>query len=275
MGLQREQQYGVLEVFSLTGTSSINDIVIHMHNPFEDEEYLYKGPLNSKDTTWDAKQRAKHDVDNPRSIFLPLNTFLKIMNSVQLCYMTPVEVDATYFDDEWKGESAGGNPTFVTWRKNPLYYVHNTGSTASEIVVVIKQEDQRRFTSPDEMTKYLQCGMVLINYSYPSPIPTFWVTGNNHKPIHKSLFLNSREVANAMTIPPNSLCYLIPSCMLKGAEGAFSIALYRMKGMDYSDLTIKKLEIPGIDWINPATKTVELRQKEKDRVDFYVDEETD
>ncbi|KAL7697109.1 calpain-like cysteine peptidase [Lotmaria passim] len=275
MGLQREQQYGVLEIFSLTGTSSINDIVIHLHNPFEDEEYLYKGPLNSRDTTWDARQRAKHDVDDERSIFLPLNTFLKIMNSVQLCYMTPVEPDATYFEDEWKGETAGGNPTFVTWRKNPLYFVHNNGSTASEIVVVIKQEDQRRFTSPDEMTKYLQCGMVLISYSYANPIPTFWVTGNNHKPIHKSLFLNSREVANAMTIPPNSLCYLVPSCMLKGAEGSFSIALYRMKGVDYSDLTIKKLEIPGINWVNPATKNVELRQKEKDRVDFYVDEETD
>ncbi|KPA73485.1 putative calpain-like cysteine peptidase putativecysteine peptidase Clan CA family C2 [Leptomonas pyrrhocoris] len=275
MGLQREQQYGVLEIFSLTGTSSINDIVIHLHNPFEDEEYVYKGPLNSKDTTWDAKQRAKHDVDDERSIFLPLNTFLKIMNSIQLCYMTPVEVDATYFHDEWKGESAGGNPTFVTWRKNPLYYVRNTGSTASEIVVVIKQEDQRRFTSPDEMTKYLQCGMVLINYSYANPIPTFWVTGNNHKPIHKSLFLNSREVANSMTIPPNSLCYLVPSCMLKGAEGGFSVALYRMKGADYSDLTIKKLAVPGIAWANPATKNVELHQKEKDRVDFYVDEASD
>ncbi|AYU79929.1 calpain-like cysteine peptidase, putative [Leishmania donovani] len=275
MGLQREQQYGVLEIFSLTGTSSINDIVIHLHNPFEDEEYVYKGPLNSKDTTWDVKQRAKHDVDDERSIFLPLNTFLKIMNSVQLCYMSPVEADATYFHDEWKGESAGGNPTSVSWRKNPLYFVRNSGSTAFEIVVVIKQEDQRRFTSPDEMTKYLQCGMVLIHYSYANPIPTFWVTGNNHKPIHKSLFLNSREVANAMTIPPNSLCYLVPSCMHKGADGPFTLALYRMKGVDYSDLTINKLAIPRMNWANCATKNVELCQKEKDRVDFYVDEGTD
>ncbi|GET89693.1 calpain-like cysteine peptidase, putative [Leishmania tarentolae] len=275
MGLQREQQYGVLEIFSLTGTSSINDIVIHLHNPFEDEEYLYKGPLNSKDTTWDAKQRAKHDVDDERSIFLPLNTFLKIMNSVQLCYMTPVEADATYFEDEWKGESAGGNPTYVTWRKNPLYFVRNSSSTPFEIVVVIKQEDQRRFTSPDEMTKYLQCGMVLIHYSYANPIPTFWVTGNNHKPIHKSLFLNSREVANTMTIPPNSLCYLVPSCMHKSAEGPFTVALYRMKDVDYSDLTINRLVIPSMNWASPARKDVMLCQKEKERVDFYVDEGTD
>ncbi|KAG5499199.1 hypothetical protein JIQ42_04011 [Leishmania sp. Namibia] len=275
MGLQREQQYGVLEIFSLTGTSSINDIVIHLHNPFEDEEYLYKGPLNSKDMTWDEKQRARHDVDDERSIFLPLNTFLKIMNSVQLCYMTPVEVDATYFHDEWKGESAGGNPTSVSWRKNPLYFLRNSGSAPLEIVVVIKQEDQRRFTSPDEMTKYLQCGMVLIHNCYANPISTFWVTGNNHKPIHKSLFLNSREVANTMTIPPNSLCYLVPSCMHKGADGPFTIALYRMKDVDYSDLTINKLALPSMNWAGAATKNVELRQKEKDRVDFYVDEGTD
>nr|CAJ2475114.1 unnamed protein product [Leishmania braziliensis] len=275
MGLQREQQYGILEIFSLTGTSSINDIVIRLHNPFEDEEYLYKGPLNSKDTTWDAKQRAKHDVDDERSIFLPLNTFLKIMNSVQLCYITTVASDATYFEDEWKGESAGGNPTSVSWRKNPLYFVCNSGSTALEVVVIIKQEDQRRFMSLTEMTKYLQCGMVLIHYSYANPIPTFWVTGNNHKPIHKSLFLNSREVANTMTIPPNSLCYLVPSCMHKGVDGPFSLALYRMKDVDYSDLTITKLAIPSMNWSSPATKNVELCQKEKDRVDFYVDEATD
>ncbi|CAM45491.2 putative calpain-like cysteine peptidase [Leishmania braziliensis MHOM/BR/75/M2904] len=197
------------------------------------------------------------------------------MNSVQLCYITTVASDATYFEDEWKGESAGGNPTSVSWRKNPLYFVCNSGSTALEVVVIIKQEDQRRFMSLTEMTKYLQCGMVLIHYSYANPIPTFWVTGNNHKPIHKSLFLNSREVANTMTIPPNSLCYLVPSCMHKGVDGPFSLALYRMKDVDYSDLTITKLAIPSMNWSSPATKNVELCQKEKDRVDFYVDEATD
>ncbi|KAF8291804.1 hypothetical protein TcBrA4_0080750 [Trypanosoma cruzi] len=80
---------------------------------------------------------------------------------------------------------------------------------------MIKQEDQRRFTSPDEQLQYLQCGVVLVQNTSANAIPTHNVTGNNHKPIYKSLFLNSREVANAVTVPPNSLCYLVPSCMSK------------------------------------------------------------
>ncbi|RNF08727.1 calpain-like cysteine peptidase, partial [Trypanosoma rangeli] len=102
MGIQSEQHYGVLEIFSMTGTSSVEDIVIHLHNPFEDEEFRYTGPLNSKDSRWTSKLRAKYKVDDERSIFLPLNNFLKIMNSMQLCYISTIDGDATYFDDEWK-----------------------------------------------------------------------------------------------------------------------------------------------------------------------------
>ncbi|KPI83074.1 putative calpain-like cysteine peptidase putative cysteine peptidase Clan CA family C2 [Leptomonas seymouri] len=275
MGLQREQQYGVLDVFSLSGTSAVDDIVVHMHNPFEDEEFMYMGPLNRSDTAWTAKQRAKHDVDNPRSIFLPLNIFLKIVNSMQLCYVSTIESDATYFEGEWKGESAGGNPTFVTWRKNPLYYISNHGNEAVTLTFVVKQKDQRHLKIPTEDTFYMQCGMILSQYSYLYPIPTFWVTGNNHKAIHKSLFLNSREVANTVTIPPQSLCYLVPSCMRKGEEASFLLAAYRMAHEDYSQITMRRLDIPDMDWRNPAYGNVQLQMRTKDRLDFYVDEETD
>ncbi|KAH9593084.1 hypothetical protein LSM04_000173 [Trypanosoma melophagium] len=276
MGLQREQQYGLLEVFSLTGTSSVQDIVVHLHNPFEDEEFLYKGPLNNKDAQWTPKLRAKYNVDDERSIFLPLNMFLKIVNSMQLCYISPLEADATYFDDEWKGETAGGNPTSVTWRKNPLYYVRNTGTEPVHLVAMIKQEDQRhKWTQQDEDLKYKQCGLIVVQYSYARPIVTYFVTGNNHRTIHKSLFLNSREVANAVTIPPGSLCYFVPSCMMKGAEAKFTIALYRMKQHDYSKFHFEKVSIPEMDWQNPTVKQIELQVRTKDRVDFYVEEATD
>ncbi|KAH8619018.1 Calpain family cysteine protease Calpain large subunit domain [Trypanosoma vivax] len=275
MGLQHEQQYGILDIFSLTGTSAVSDIVVRLHNPFEDDEFLYKGPLNSKDTQWTPKLRAKHDVDDERSIFLPLSVVLKIVNSMQLCFMSSVDEHATYFDDEWKGDTAGGNPTMVTWRKNPLYCVRNVGTEAVQLVVVIKQKDQRRFTSPEEHTKYLQCGVVVVQNNSPNQIPTHFVTGNNHKAIFKSLFLNSREVANAVTIPPSSLCYLVPSCLMKGATGEFTIALYRMGGEDYSGMTIRKLSLPDVDWAHPAEQHVKLEMKLKDRVDFYVECKTD
>ncbi|KAK7201803.1 calpain-like cysteine peptidase [Novymonas esmeraldas] len=275
MGLQREQQYGILDIFSLHGTSGLDDIVVHLHNPFEDEEYLYKGPLNRTDTAWSDKQRAKHDVDNPRSIFLPLNIFLKIVNSMQLCYVHTVSSAATYFEDEWKGESAGGNPTFVSWRKNPLYYISNHGTEAVTLSFVVKQDDQRHRRSSDEETTYKQCGMILAQYSYLCPIPTFWVTGNNHKPIHKSLFLNSREVANSVTVPPQSLCYLVPSCMRAGEEAKFLLSAHRLAHQDYRNITMKRLSVPDMDWEHPVTGAVELQMRTKDRIDFYVDEPTD
>ncbi|CAM69030.1 putative calpain-like cysteine peptidase [Leishmania infantum JPCM5] len=275
MGLQREQQYGILDIFSLHGTSSLDDILVHMHNPFEDDEFLYSGPLNPNDSAWSEKQRVKYDVGNPRSIFLPLNVFLRIVNSMQLCYISTVASDATYFEDEWKGESAGGNPTYVTWRKNPLYYISNHGTEAVTLSFVVKQEDQRHRKGPEETATYKQCGMILSQYSYLYPIPTFWVTGNNHKPIHKSLFLNSREVASSVIVPPQSLCYLVPSCMHQGEEARFLLSAHRMVHEDYSNITIKKLTVPEMDWENPAAGTVQLQMRTKDRLDFYVDEPTD
>ncbi|GET89691.1 cysteine peptidase, clan CA, family C2, putative [Leishmania tarentolae] len=275
MGLQREQQYGILDIFSLHGTSALDDILVHMHNPFEEDEFLYTGPLNQNDSAWLDKQRAKYDVGNPRSIFLPLNVFLRIVNSMQLCYIGKAISDATYFEDEWKGESAGGNPTYATWRKNPLYCIRNNGMEAVTLSFVVKQEDQRHLKGPDDPLTYKQCGLTLAQYSYLYPIPTFWVTGNNHKPIHKSLFLNSREVASSVIVPPNSLCYLVPSCMHQGEEAKFLLAAHRMAHQDYSNITMKKLTVPEMDWENPATGTVQLQMRTKDRLDFYVNEPTE
>ncbi|CAD2215393.1 Calpain family cysteine protease/Calpain large subunit, domain III, putative [Angomonas deanei] len=274
MGIQTEQQYGILEIFSLTGSSQIDDIVIHLFNPFEDE--VYTGPLNPNDSIWTPKLKAKYDVTDSRSIFLPLVTFLKIINSMQVAFLPPIILnEATYFDDAWKGETAGGNPTSSLWRKNPLYYVSNLGHEAVTFSFVIKQDDQRHLFGPEVDPTYKQCGMVLTQYTYPRPIPTKWVTGNNHKAIHKSLFLNSREVSNSVSIPPNSLCYLVPSCMDRGVEAQFTLAVYRMSNEDYSSITLRKLDLPEMNWEAPITVSVELQMRTKDRIDFYVDSETD
>ncbi|CAG9576651.1 calpain-like_cysteine_peptidase [Leishmania major strain Friedlin] len=275
IGMQSEQQYAILGIFSLTGSSALDDIVIHLHNPFEDDEYEYSGPLNKKDSKWTAKLRQQYPVDDRYSIFIPLKLFLKSMNSIQHCFMRTIDAVSQTYSAAWEGESAGGNPTFVTWRKNPLFLVRNSGPTELKIVTMIQQEDQRRLSSPDSDTSYAQCGVVVTRFTYQQPIPTFCVTGNSHKTIFKGLFLNSREVANAITIPGHSMCYLVPSCMQKGVEARFQLSLYHFKDQDYSQLSVEPLSIPGMNWVNCATKNVELCQKEKDRVDFYVDEGTD
>ncbi|RNF08726.1 putative calpain-like cysteine peptidase, partial [Trypanosoma rangeli] len=170
----------------------------------------------------------------------------------------------------------GGNPTSVTWRKNPLYCVRNTGTEPVSFVVIIKHNDQRRFWTPEEEDlMYTQCGIVVCQYTYAQKISTYFITGNNHRPIHKSLFLNTREVTSTVTFPPDSLCYLVPSCMKKGAEAKFTFALYRMKNHDYTQLQVERLSIPGMTWDNPIQTTVELQMRTRNRVDFYVDQETD
>ncbi|RNE94797.1 calpain-like cysteine peptidase, partial [Trypanosoma cruzi] len=152
----------------------------------------------------------------------------------------------------------------------------NLGKESVSFVAIIKQEDQRRlWTLEDEDLSYQQCGIVVCQYTYAQKVPTYFVTGNNHKPIYKSLFLNSREVANAVTVPPNSLCYLVPSCMSKGSESKFTIALYRMKHQDYTNFHVGKLSVPDMMWDRPIEARIQLQMRTKDRVDFYVDQETD
>lgn len=172
IGLEKQQQYGIRDIFSLTGTSAVKDIVIHLHNQFEDEEYQYKGPLNPLDSAWSPSQRTKYNVDDPRSIFIPLNVFLKIVSTVQVCVMLEAESEVLYFDDAWKGETAGGNPTKCSWRLNPKFLVRNSSQQAVSYLVSLKQEDQRESAPADQPTHYLSCGVVLSRYTYPSPIPT-------------------------------------------------------------------------------------------------------
>ncbi|CAJ1989915.1 calpain-like cysteine peptidase [Leishmania donovani] len=275
IGMQSEQQYAILGIFSLTGSSALDDIVIHLHNPFEDDEYEYSGPLNKNDSKWTAKLRQQYPVDDRYSIFIPLKLFLKSVNSIQHCFMRTIDAVSQTYSAAWKSESAGGNPTSVLWRKNPLFLVRNSGPAEVKIVTMIQQEDQRRFSNPDSDTTYAQCGVVVTRFTYQHPIPTFYVTGNSHKTIFKGLFLNSRDVSNVFTIPGHSMCYLVPCTMQKGVEASFQLSLYHLKDQDYSQLSVEQLTIPGMNWAGPATKDIELCQKKKDRADFYVDEGTD
>ncbi|CBZ08798.1 putative cysteine peptidase, Clan CA, family C2 [Leishmania infantum JPCM5] len=275
IGMQSEQQYAILGIFSLTGSSALDDIVIHLHNPFEDDEYEYSGPLNKNDSKWTAKLRQQYPVDDRYSIFIPLKLFLKSVNSIQHCFMRTIDAVSQTYSAAWKSESAGGNPTSVLWRKNPLFLVRNSGPAEVKIVTMIQQEDQRRFSDPDSDTTYAQCGVVVTRFTYQHPIPTFYVTGNSHKTIFKGLFLNSRDVSNVFTIPGHSMCYLVPCTMQKGVEASFQLSLYHLKDQDYSQLSVEQLTIPGMNWAGPATKDIELCQKKKDRADFYVDEGTD
>lgn len=274
-GIQSDQQYSILNIFTLKdGSTSLSDIVVLLYNPFEDEQYC--GPLCASDSFWTPELKSKFpSVNDPHLIHVPFANFLRWSSYFQQCFMRKVENDATYFSDEWRGATAGGGPSYVSWRENPMYIVRNTGTSPISMIVCLKQEDQRRFTHPDETTKYVQCGVVLSQCVMGQPIPTRWVTGNNHRPIHKSLFLNSREVTSVLSIPPGSTCYLVPSAMNKGTEARFLLALYRFKFEDYSNLSLCKLAIPGIQWNSPVSKSLEVNENEKKRVDFTVSQPCD
>ncbi|EPY26838.1 calpain-like cysteine peptidase, partial [Strigomonas culicis] len=276
VGMQSEQQYGVLDIFSRTGTSSVEDVVVHLYNPYEEEEYEYSGPLGPTDPLWTPAQRKKYQVDNPRSIFLPLPFFITSMNSLQLCYMSTLNEQASFsFPAEWRGETAGGNPKFSSWRHNPLFCVRNPAGHGIDVVMSIQQPDQRSEMPPDATPEYVQCGLIVVRHIYGDPIPTLFVTSNNHETVRRSLFLNSREVTDTVTIPANSLCYIVPCCMHKESEGAFTLRVTALKGADASGLTVERVVLPHLNYEDALVQHLLLREGERERVDFYVEDGTE
>ncbi|CAD2213171.1 Calpain family cysteine protease/Calpain large subunit, domain III, putative [Angomonas deanei] len=278
MGVQSNQQYTILEIFSRTGSSAIEDLFVRLYNPYEEKEYEYVGPLNARDASWTDAERKKFTIDNASKTFcVPLLTFIKVVNSIQLCYMKTLDMTTSWsFDSAWKGASAGGSPIYSTWRNNPVYLVRNTGNHAVDIVITISQVDRVETQNEDGETelRYLQCGITVSRYVYPKPIPTRFITGNNHKSIRRSLFLNSREVVDSATIPANSLCYIVPCCMQRGAEGAFTLHVNTFNNSNADALQIEKLDIPGYNWNSPLTFSIEMQEKLRDRLDFFVEDET-
>jgi hypothetical protein len=269
IGMRNEQTYAILgiEELEVGKEPTLKNTLVHLHCPFAEDEYT--GPMNKDDKRWSQPMKIKMMPERQNHIFMPIENFLSVFACIQIGQLTNVVPLPMVFTSEWNQVTCGGNPTLISWRKNPMYVIENVSPNPINLFACIEQEDQRSVLHELENgMKYIQCGIVLVNSQYSKPFPTFLVTSNNHRSVHRGLFLNTRENANMVTIPAKSLCYLVPTPMTKGNFGRFILSLYLQ---DQSDNDVLRVFRPQLKLGAPAVDEFDLEPKSKDRVDFMID----
>ncbi|KAH8619173.1 putative Calpain family cysteine protease [Trypanosoma vivax] len=191
-GLLEGQAYGILGVVAMgdCADASTSGLLVKLHNPLVEMEYT--GPMNAKDSRWTAELRTVLDPDQCNTIYVPVDVFREAFTGIDKALLRGLVQPAWHFNSEWGDGTNGGNPTLVTWRENPLYVVRNTSDNPIQITAMIGQPDQRRMLHllPRQSMNYLQCGLCMARNTTSNPIPTYLVTSNNHRLVHKGLFLS-------------------------------------------------------------------------------------
>ncbi|RNE97859.1 putative calpain-like cysteine peptidase [Trypanosoma rangeli] len=231
--------------------------------------------MSSGDRSWTPALRSSFAPERHDVIYMPVPVFLETFSSIEEVLLGGLMLPSWHFNSEWGEGTSGGNPTLVTWRENPLYVVRNTSEEPLQIIAAIGQPDQRHklHLMPNRELNYIQCGLVLSQSTDTTMIPTYLVTGNNHRMVHTRLFVDSRELVNLVTVPPQSLCYLVPSAMFH-EQGKFLLSYWYQKRADLKQMKIERLSVK-VERRLPAIRHLELKNKGKDRVDFLVDVPTD
>ncbi|CCW61011.1 unnamed protein product [Phytomonas sp. EM1] len=205
---------------------------------------------------------------------MPVPAFCEVFHSLQQLYVEGPLDSYFSFNSEWGDTTSGGNPMLTTWRENPLYLVRNRADEPVQIIGMIRQPDKRsqlhRQTSQE--LNYIQCGLILVKSIGQERIPTYLVTPNNHITVHKGLFFNSREVANIITVPASSMCYLVPTTMMHG-KGKFILSYWILNHDNADALSIERVNVKVARHL-PAISHIDLCTG-KERVDFKVDVPTD
>ncbi|RNF08417.1 putative calpain-like cysteine peptidase, partial [Trypanosoma cruzi] len=275
VGLQGDQTYGILSVISTRNSVNpeLSDLLVMIYNPFV--EAAYTGPMNKGDSCWTSELRSILAPERQDVIYMPVSVFCSAFLSIQQVHIKGLLVPSWHFNSEWGEGTNGGNPTLVTWRENPLYVVRNNSEEPLQIMAMIGQPDQRHklHLLPQQELDYIQCGLVLSQCTSSSHLATYLVTGNNHRIVHKGLFIDSRESANLVTVPPKSLSYLVPSAMFRD-KSKFLLSYWYQKPADEKQMKLVRLNVDVARHL-PAIEHLELRSREKDRVDFLVDVPTD
>ena len=275
VGLLDGQSYGVLGVHSLkqAPATKVDDLVVRLYNPFED--VIYSGPFHLADKKWTPELKAR--LQPTRNVFfMPLAMFLKHFVAMDVCIFKGLNAPASrIFSSEWKGDE--GNPTFSSFRKNPKFVVCNMSSESIDMVVMLSQRDRHAKSSDDhggKLLPYNSIGLTMLQADFPEAIRTPHVTLNNHKVVFQGLFVGVRDVCNKMTVPPSSLCYLVPSSKSPIQE-RFSLLVFEQGGHAPGVITIEPLEPNLLDLLHPAVERLVLTGKDAKRLDFVADCATD
>ncbi|KPI83073.1 putative calpain-like cysteine peptidase putative cysteine peptidase Clan CA family C2 [Leptomonas seymouri] len=272
LGVISQQFYGVLDILPTTAQpQTIADIVIQLHNPYT--ENTYSGPMANKgDRRWSMPQLQSYQPSR-NTIYVPADAFIANFFTLSQAHLRGLMEPCWNFNSEWGEGTNGGNPSLLTWRENPLYVVRNDSDEPVEIVGMIRQPDKRHHFHLLAELNYVCCDLLLAQSTENSSIPTYLVTHNNHRIVHKGVFLNYREVTNFISIPANSLCYLVPTAMYH-EKSIFMLSYWYKQPADARAVNITRLKT-SVARDLPAVRHVTMRAGGKERVDFLVDLSTD
>ncbi|EPY18665.1 calpain cysteine peptidase [Strigomonas culicis] len=95
---------------------------------------------------------------------------------------------------------------------------------------------------------------------------------DNHKLVHKGVFQSTREVCDFVTIPAQSLNYLVGSCLQK-EKTKFILSYWFLNQSDAANVAIKRYQA-DVSRKQPAVAAVALANRGKQRIDFLVDTPT-
>ncbi|XQJ28024.1 calpain-like cysteine peptidase, putative [Leishmania guyanensis] len=134
---------------------------------------------------------------------------------------------------------------------------------------MIRQPDKRRQLHLLPELSYVRCDLLLAQSMENDSILTYLVTHNNHQVVQKGIFLNYREVASKIRVPPQSQCYLVPTAMYH-EKSIFLLSYWYRRPADERAVSISRLRL-NVARDLPAVKHVTMVPEGKDRVDFLVD----
>ncbi|CAD2213170.1 hypothetical protein, conserved [Angomonas deanei] len=172
-----------------------------------------------------------------------------------------------HFRSEWNDTNNGGNPSLTSWRHNPIYKVENPSAAPVTLYTTIEQKDQRHLLhcSPESETNYVCAGLALVKSL--CGIPTYLLTLNNHSIVANGKYSSTREVTEKLTLPPKSLCYVVPST-LRQEQCPFLLAYTAS-----TPVAIERLLL-DVDRSLPAIANLKLPLRSQERVDFVVEAAT-
>ena len=269
-GLETDHGYAVLEVKAVNGGESVEDVFMRLHNPFAEG-----GAYNGDDEVPADLPTNKRAGGQKNDFWVSVATILEITETLLVCRIKGVEDHPFINEAKWEGVTAGGPPSSVSWRNNPIYTFHNKTGKDIKAMVILKQRDQRHGKKGPEASgrqwRYLQCGLVCVRNDQADTglIPTPFITNNLCKAFHRGVYLNQREVCDAVTFTAKSLSYIVPSALEKGEEGEFLLAVYVPQGTNSKDISVSRLHC-NADHAYPLRRPITVPVKGKGFTDLVL-----
>nr|CAJ2475112.1 unnamed protein product [Leishmania braziliensis] len=225
-GIHRHCHYAVFDVIeTVPGSNDPSDVVVKIHNCYRDAPE-YHGPLAKGDSDWTPKLRSVCKADpesEPEFLYVPQPVFLRNFSSMQRCHVNCG--DRLTVSGEWTGACSGGNPTYTTFRRNPMYLVQNNSNRNVTVLAELRHSAPVYYDAHN-LGVYHLTALALLRPDSNAQLVAPLLAYNTHKFLQKGLLTDAREVCVEMELPANSTCYLIPYTKKKACFGKYQLSVY-------------------------------------------------